>query len=66
MPLAEGSDKTAVKYEHNVRITAEIGQAYSLTLEILQGEIGSRQVKRDLGHGFPYEKVDSINFGAHP
>jgi len=50
MPLAEWSGKATVEHEQNMRFAAKIGQAHGLTLEILQGEIRGRGVKRDLGH----------------
>ena len=41
VPLAEWSGKTAIIYQYYIRFPGEIGQAYCLPLEILQGEIWS-------------------------
>jgi len=38
--LAEWSLKSAVEQKQNMRFAAKIGQAHSLALEVLQGEIG--------------------------
>jgi len=61
MPLAEWSRKTAVEYEQNVHLTAKIGQAKWLALEIVQGEIGGKGIKNDLRHWiFPPRIVSGL------
>jgi hypothetical protein len=50
MPLAEWSGKGAVENQQYVGFTEKIGEADSLALEILQGEIGGGSIEGDFWH----------------
>jgi hypothetical protein len=61
VPLAKWSGKATVEHEQNIFFAVKIGQANRLTLEILQGEIRGRGVKRDLGHWISPREISVSN-----